>query len=87
MSDLPESTDDDKIVTWNWEEVSGPLQDHDLQTNVPMLTLKDLAPGNYTFRLTVTDSDGATNSTSANVTIQKGRSRRQIGRKISYMPM
>ncbi|KAK3763053.1 hypothetical protein RRG08_014841 [Elysia crispata] len=69
--DGSDSTDDDKIVTWKWEEVSGPLQDHDLNSEGQMLNLKDMAPGNYTFRLTVTDSDGATNSTSANVTIKK----------------
>lgn len=69
--DGSDSTDDDKIVTWKWEEVSGPLQNHELNSDGQMLTLKDMAPGNYTFRLTVTDSDGDTNSTSANVTIKK----------------
>ncbi|GFO01867.1 dyslexia-associated protein kiaa0319-like protein, partial [Plakobranchus ocellatus] len=69
--DGSDSTDDDKIVTWKWEEVSGPLKGHELDSEGQMLTLKDMAPGNYTFRLTVTDSDGATNSTSANVTINK----------------
>ncbi|CAL1530068.1 unnamed protein product [Lymnaea stagnalis] len=66
------STDDEKIVTFKWEEVSGPLkQDNNLNLDDQMLTLKDMAPGNYTFRLTVTDSDGASNSTQANVTIKK----------------
>jgi len=39
-------------------------------TDTQTLDLKDLHyPGNYTFRLTVTDSDGATNSTTANITV------------------
>jgi hypothetical protein len=37
----------------------------------PTLQLKDLLPGLYQFKLTVTDSDGATNSTIANVTVLK----------------
>jgi dyslexia-associated protein KIAA0319-like protein len=35
------------------------------------LQLKDLLPGLYQLRLTVTDSDGAINSTIANVTVLK----------------
>lgn len=143
-----DSSDDDKIVKYLWEEMSGPLQDHTLQDDRNMLTLKDLVPGNYIFkwvhpiyadrliagyqhiyqfiltklnvelcwknfkkkiffqvinfqvrvllenvyqefimfmkskhwlifisRLTVTDSDGATNSTVANVTVIKGWSK------------
>jgi hypothetical protein len=37
----------------------------------PTLQLKDLLPGLYQLNLTVTDSDGATNSTIANVTVLK----------------
>ncbi|XP_078332823.1 dyslexia-associated protein KIAA0319-like protein isoform X1 [Crassostrea virginica] len=69
--DGSDSSDDDKIVKYLWEEMSGPLQDHTLQDDKNMLTLKDLVPGNYIFKLTVTDSDGATNSTVANVTVIK----------------
>lgn len=70
--DGSDSKDDDKIVKYHWEEKSGPLQDQQLQdADKPMLTLKDLAPGVYIFELTVTDSDGATNSTVANITVIK----------------
>ncbi|KAJ8322025.1 hypothetical protein KUTeg_000496 [Tegillarca granosa] len=55
------STDDDKIVSYHWQEVSGPLQDQKIDQDTAMLTLKDLAP----------DSDGATNSTLGNVTVIK----------------
>lgn len=65
------STDDDKIVTYHWEEVSGPIQDQQFKDNTAILKLKNLAPGKYQFKLTVTDSDGAKNSTIANVTVIK----------------
>lgn len=69
--DGSDSTDDDKIVTYHWEEVSGPLRDHQISEQTSILSLTDLTPGNYTFKLTVTDSDGLTNSTTANVTAIK----------------
>ncbi|XP_063407040.1 dyslexia-associated protein KIAA0319-like protein isoform X3 [Mytilus trossulus] len=69
--DGSDSKDDDKIVKYHWEEKSGPLQGQQLQDDTAMLTLKDLAPGVYMFELTVTDSDGASNSTVANITVIK----------------
>lgn len=45
-----DSSDDDKIVKYLWEEMSGPLQDHTLQDDRNMLTLKDLVPGYYVFK-------------------------------------
>ncbi|XP_050397494.1 dyslexia-associated protein KIAA0319 isoform X1 [Patella vulgata] len=71
LLDGSDSKDDDKIVSYHWEEVNGPLQAHQTNGDASMLNLKGLAPGNYTFKLTVTDSDGATNSTQANVTVVK----------------
>lgn len=65
------STDDDRIVAYHWDVVSGPLQDKSVTGESPILKLSDLAPGNYTFKLTVTDSDGATNSTTASVMVIK----------------
>ncbi|XP_076437879.1 dyslexia-associated protein KIAA0319-like protein [Babylonia areolata] len=69
--DGSDSTDDDGITSYHWEEVSGPLQEHQIDGDTQILKLKDMAPGFYVFRLTVTDTDGATNSTSANVTVIK----------------
>ncbi|XP_013408789.1 dyslexia-associated protein KIAA0319-like protein isoform X2 [Lingula anatina] len=66
------SKDDDKIVSYYWEEVSGPLESSDFKdSDKPLLSLKNLSPGEYKFKLTVTDSDGVTDSTYANVTVIK----------------
>lgn len=65
------STDDDKVVLWHWEEVKGPLREEKASGDTDILTLTNLVPGNYTFSLTVTDSDGAQNSTQAMLLVNK----------------
>uniref|UniRef100_A0A8C6FN01 KIAA0319 n=1 Tax=Moschus moschiferus TaxID=68415 RepID=A0A8C6FN01_MOSMO len=65
LIDGSQSTDDTKIVSYHWEEVNGPFREEKTSADSPVLHLSNLVPGNYTFRLTVTDSDGATNSTTA----------------------
>lgn len=66
------SYDDDGIKSWHWELHHGPLENLPLLPEVPTLQLTELTrPGNYTFKLTVTDTDGATNSTTANITVMK----------------
>ncbi|NXG72850.1 K0319 protein, partial [Baryphthengus martii] len=69
--DGSQSTDDTKIVSYHWEEVKGPLREQKASADTPVLHLADLVPGNYTFRLTVIDSDGAANSTIATLTVNK----------------
>uniref|UniRef100_A0A0P6J2U0 Dyslexia-associated protein n=1 Tax=Heterocephalus glaber TaxID=10181 RepID=A0A0P6J2U0_HETGA len=69
LLDGSQSTDDTKIVSYHWEEVSGPFLEEKTSTDCPILHLSHLVPGNYTFRLTVTDSDGATNSTTATLIV------------------
>ncbi|XP_054672509.1 dyslexia-associated protein KIAA0319 homolog isoform X3 [Grus americana] len=67
----PESIDDTKIVSYHWEEIKGPLREQKASADTPVLHLSNLVPGNYTFRLTVIDSDGAANSTIASLTVNK----------------
>uniref|UniRef100_A0A8C5MWG7 KIAA0319 n=1 Tax=Leptobrachium leishanense TaxID=445787 RepID=A0A8C5MWG7_9ANUR len=71
LIDGSKSTDDDKIVTYHWEEIEGPLQEQKASSDSSVLHLSGLVTGNYTFRLTVTDSDGAINSTIAYVRVNK----------------
>ncbi|XP_076865096.1 dyslexia-associated protein KIAA0319-like protein [Brachyhypopomus gauderio] len=76
--DGSQSTDDDKIVSWHWEEVKGPLREEKVSADTAVLTLTNLVPGNYTFNLTVTDSDGAQNSTQAMLCVNKATDYRPV---------
>ncbi|XP_051025321.1 dyslexia-associated protein KIAA0319 homolog [Acomys russatus] len=69
LIDGSQSTDDTKIVSYHWQEVDGPFLAEVFPADAPVLRLSNLDPGNYTFRLTVTDSDGAINSTTATLII------------------
>ncbi|XP_069612929.1 dyslexia-associated protein KIAA0319-like protein homolog isoform X2 [Ranitomeya imitator] len=69
--DGSQSTDDEKIVSYHWEELKGPLREEKITADTAILKLTNLVPGNYTFRLTVEDSDGEKNSTTANLTVNK----------------
>ncbi|KAL6099503.1 kiaa0319l [Pungitius sinensis] len=72
------STDDDNVVAWHWEEVKGPLREEKVSADTPVLSLTKLVHGNYTFNLTVTDSDGATNSTQATLLVNKAKDYRPV---------
>ncbi|XP_062291937.1 dyslexia-associated protein KIAA0319-like protein isoform X2 [Scomber scombrus] len=76
--DGSQSTDDDKVVAWHWEEVKGPLREEKVSADTAVLTLTSLVHGNYTFSLTVTDSDGATNSTQATLSVNKAKDYRPV---------
>ncbi|XP_007492846.1 dyslexia-associated protein KIAA0319-like protein homolog isoform X2 [Monodelphis domestica] len=69
--DGSQSTDDDKIVRYQWEELKGPLREEKVSEDTAILKLTNLVPGNYTFRLTVVDSFGSRNSTTASLTVNK----------------
>lgn len=70
--DASSSTDDDGIVAWHWELQQGPLGYQPILKDNPTLQLNDLTkPGNYSFKLTVTDTDKATSSSIANITVLK----------------
>lgn len=64
------SKDDDQIISWHWELISGPIGYQPPLEDGSTLVLKDLKQaGNYTFKLTVEDSDHAKNYTMANITV------------------
>uniref|UniRef100_A0A3B3R5N0 KIAA0319 n=1 Tax=Paramormyrops kingsleyae TaxID=1676925 RepID=A0A3B3R5N0_9TELE len=63
------STDDVGVVTYRWEEVKGPPRRSKAFADTPLLHLSDLEPGDYTFSLTVMDSDGLSDSTMATVRV------------------
>ncbi|XP_021701542.1 dyslexia-associated protein KIAA0319-like protein [Aedes aegypti] len=66
------STDDDKITSWQWELVQGPLGYQPELPAVSTLQLNDLEmPGKYTFKLTVIDSEKLSNSTTATIEVLK----------------
>lgn len=72
------STDDDKIENWKWELVQGPINYSPTLQEQPTIELDDLKePGDYTFKLTLTDSDKAENSTTAVI---------QVVEEIDYPP-
>ncbi|XP_008209692.1 dyslexia-associated protein KIAA0319 isoform X1 [Nasonia vitripennis] len=65
------SKDDDKIVSYHWELQQGPIGYQPSLVDTPTLQLDNLIAGNYTFKLTVEDSDHVTNYTTANITVLK----------------
>ncbi|KAJ3609007.1 hypothetical protein NHX12_023534 [Muraenolepis orangiensis] len=76
--DGSQSTDDDKVVAWHWEEVKGPLRDEKVSADTAILTLSSLLPGNYTFILTVTDSDKVQSSAQATLLVNKATDYRPV---------
>ncbi len=66
-----DSTDDDKIMSYQWEEIEGPVREQKITGDTQTLKLTDLVPGSYVISLTVTDADGATDSALANVTVKE----------------
>lgn len=74
LLDGSSSTDDHGIVGYHWEAVSGPpglkLDDVDQ----PIAIASGVRVGRYTFRLTVVDQEGATDSASLTVRVQEARS-------------
>lgn len=70
--DASSSTDDDGIVSYHWDLTQGPLGYNPQLKETQTLQLNDLTkPGNYTFKLTVTDTDKATNFSTATITVLK----------------
>ncbi|KAM9488878.1 dyslexia-associated protein KIAA0319 isoform 2-T2 [Clarias gariepinus] len=64
-----QSSDDSGIVSYLWEQVEGPLRNSEGLMNNSVLTLQNISPGDYTFRLTVVDSEGLSDSATATVRV------------------
>ncbi|XP_056126834.1 dyslexia-associated protein KIAA0319 isoform X2 [Rhinichthys klamathensis goyatoka] len=64
-----QSVDDVGVVSYLWEKVDGPFWKPEGPVDTPVLQLENLSPGEYTFKLTVSDSDGLTDSTTATVRV------------------
>ncbi|XP_037080351.1 dyslexia-associated protein KIAA0319-like protein, partial [Pollicipes pollicipes] len=72
------STDDQPDdLTYRWEVVQAPLGYQQQLDSSATLQLENLTPGNYTIRLTVEDSDHATDSAEAHISVL---------REIDYAP-
>ena len=64
------STDaDGTIASYQWQQVSGPSASTLSATNTVGITVSNLQAGVYTYRLTVTDNDGATDTDDVLVTV------------------
>ena len=64
------SDPDGTIVSYSWTQVSGPSAATLAGTSSATLSVSDLLEGVYTFNLTVTDDDGATDEDNVAVTVQ-----------------
>ena len=62
---------DGRFVAFRWEKVSGPLATLK-QANTAVLIVQDLVPGEYVFRFSATDNDGATASDEVMLTVKSG---------------
>jgi len=63
------SDSDGSIASYAWTQVSGPAAATLSNASNPTVTASNLVQGVYTFRLTVTDDDGATGSANVTVTV------------------
>ena len=50
MPGFADSTDDDKIVSYHWEEIKGPVRETKITGDTQTLQLTDLVPGSYVIR-------------------------------------
>ena len=67
------STDPDgTIVSYYWQQVSGPNTASSTTMNNPVVNLSNLQMGQYKFQLTVTDNTGITSTAKMNLTVEQG---------------
>nr|XP_020473050.1 dyslexia-associated protein KIAA0319 homolog [Monopterus albus] len=67
------STDDHGIVSYHWDAISGPPGLELRGADQSVATVTGLHVGNYTFTLTVSDQEGATDTASLTVRVQDAR--------------
>ncbi|KAM7382834.1 hypothetical protein PAMP_002540 [Pampus punctatissimus] len=68
------STDDRAVTSYHWDTISGPPGLKMESVDQAVATVTGFQAGRYTFRLTVSDQEGATDSTSLTVSIQEAKS-------------
>ena len=67
--DASGSSDDTKDLNFKWEIISSPMEYKQELPQMAIITLKDLVPGNYTVKVTVTDKDQAVDSATAKIMV------------------
>ena len=66
------SDPDGTIVSYHWQQTSGPNTAGSSSMNNKVVTLSNLQAGEYTFQLTVTDNTGITSTATMNLTVEQG---------------
>ena len=70
LNGSPSSDPDGTIASFNWKQVAGPANPTIVSPSAAATIIKDFnTPGIYKYELTVTDNQGATNTTTAQVTV------------------
>ena len=64
-----EADADGTVVSYNWQQISGPSGYNIANPNSPVTNVTGLVQGVYQFQLTVTDNNGATGSDIIQVTV------------------
>ena len=78
LSGAGSSDADGTIVSYLWQQVSGPSASTLSATNTANINVSNLQAGVYTYRLTVRDDDNATSTATVTVTVNVSRIRRQL---------
>lgn len=68
------STDDNKIIAYQWEQISGPSITNIQQPNQTKTNVTGLTKGDYTYKLTVIDDNENKNSDLVYVVVNQGKS-------------